>query len=238
MDPRPPVAPAVLRLKAARLPIEPGGAPSRPIDLRIRGGELALVHPGDASRAAEFADACVGLAPPAAGRVSFLGTDWARLGAEAAATLRGRVGRLVGAAGAWIPGLSVAENVLLPQLHHTERPLAELRQEAARLAIRFGLPGLPAGSSADAAPADLQRAGLVRAFLGRPRLVILERAAEGVWPEIVEPLVNAIRGARERGAAVLWLTLDPAVWTDPSLPAGARYRLTGDGLAAAGGRAA
>src|SRR5262245_54788906 len=162
-------------------------------------GDFAMVEPGDVARAAEFADACVGLAEPVAGRVRFLGVDWAELGVEAAAALRSRIGRLV-AAGAWIPGLDMTENVLLPQLHNTRRPLAELRAEAARLAAQFGLPGLPAMRPAELPPGDLQRAGLVRAFLGRPRLVILERATEGVYPEILGPLINAIREARMRGA--------------------------------------
>src|SRR5262245_65860554 len=107
-------------------------------------GDFVMIEPGDAARAAEFADACVGLAEPAEGSVRFVGVDWAELGVEAAAALRSRIGRLVAAAGAWIPGLDMTDNVLLPQLHNTRRPLPELLVEAARLATQFGLPGLPA----------------------------------------------------------------------------------------------
>ncbi len=224
----------VLRLKAAQLPIEAGGGVTRPIGFRLRPGELAVVDAGDAARAAAFADACVGLVPPNSGRVRFLGADWSRVGGETAAALRGRIGRLVGSDGAWIAALDMIENVLLPQLHHTTRPLGELRDEAARLARRFGLPGLPTGRPQDLSATDLQRAGCVRAFLGGPRLVILERASEGIYPDILEPLVNAIRAARDRGAAVLWLSVDPRIWTDASLPATARYRFTGGGLIATG----
>ena len=221
---------SVLRLKAARLPIEAGGGATRPIGLRLRPGDFAIVDTGDGDRAAAFADACVGLVPPRSGRVRFLGVDWSLLGVDAAAALRGRIGRLVGSGGAWIAALDMIENVLLPQLHHTGRPRGELRDEAARLARRFGLPGLPTGHPGDLSPADLQRAGCVRAFLGNPRLVILERATEGVYPDLLEPLVNAIRAARDRGAAVLWLSVDPRVWTDPSLPTSARHRFIGGGL--------
>ena len=222
----------VLALEAARLAIEPGGAATRPITLRLARGELAMIEPGDAVRGAEFADSCVGLIEPLAGQVRFLGVDWTQVGADAATLLRGRIGRLV-SAGAWLPGLDMVENVLLPQLHHTRRPLVELRDEAARLARHFGLPGLPSARPGDLAPGELQRAGLVRAFLGRPRLVVLERATEGIYPEVLQPLINAIRDLRERGGAVLWLTLDPRVWSDATIPADARHRLLGGRLTGA-----
>ena len=38
---------------------------------------------------------------------------------------------------------------------------------------------------------DLQRAACVRAFLGTPDLVLLERPDEGVYPDIMPPLINA-----------------------------------------------
>lgn len=222
----------VLALEAARLAIEPGGAGTRPISLRLARGELTMIEPGDAMHSAEFADSCVGLIEPLAGEVRFLGVDWTKIGADAATLLRGRIGRLV-SAGAWLPGLDMVENVLLPQLHHTRRPLIDLRDEAARLARQFGLPGLPAVRPGELAPGELQRAGLVRAFLGRPRLIVLERATEGIYPEILQPLINAIRDLRERGGAVLWLTLDPRVWSDTTIPADARHRLIGGRLTGA-----
>jgi len=228
----------ILRLEEARVPIESGAAATRPINLSLAAGDFVLIEPGDLARGAEFADTCVGLAAPVTGQVRFLGVDWTQLGAEAAAALRGQIGRLVAASGAWVQSLDMVENVLLPQLHNPRRPLGELRADAARLATRFGLPGLPATRPAQLPPGDLQRAGLVRAFLGRPRLVILERATEGVYPEILDPLVNTIRDARARGAAVLWLTHDARVWTDPGLPTSARHRLLGGRLVSATGRAA
>jgi phospholipid/cholesterol/gamma-HCH transport system ATP-binding protein len=77
------------------------------------------------------------------------------------------------------------------------------------------------------AHADLGRAALVRAFLGRPRLVILEHQAHLAEPEHLEPLVNAVRTVRDRGGAVLWLTLDPRAWGDVTLPVTRRLRIIG-----------
>jgi ABC-type ATPase involved in cell division len=61
---------------------------------------------------------------------------------------------------------------------------------------------------------DLQRAGCVRAVIGAPDLILLERPAHWVFPEIMPPLINAVRSARNRGAAVVWLTDNAAIWND------------------------
>ena len=121
---------------------------------------------------------------------------------------------------------TLLENILLPQLHHTRRKIAELRNEAVQLAEHFGLPGLPSGWPDDVMRADHQRAACIRAFLGQPSLVVLEEPTFGVYPEILPPLVNAIRRACDRGCGVIWLTREDQVWNDPLLPATRRYRLT------------
>jgi hypothetical protein len=37
--------------------------------------------------------------------------------------------------------------------------------------------------------------------------------------------MNAVREARERGAAVIWLTRKSLIWNDQTLPVTHRYRL-------------
>ena len=77
-----------------------------------------------------------------------------------------------------------------------------------------------------ATASDLARADLIRAFTGSPTLVILE----GPPADGIGPLVSAIRTVRDRDGAVLWFTLDPALWYEPAIPATRRYRLRGDAL--------
>jgi phospholipid/cholesterol/gamma-HCH transport system ATP-binding protein len=183
-------------------------------------GELALVRLERGVVRLPLADAAEGLAEYDAGTAAFLGRDWRSVPAGEGAALRGRIGRVfdavgVGAAGTgWVSHLDVDENVTLAQRHHTRRPSPEIEAEAAKLARMFGLPGLPSGPPARTRVPDLQRAACVRAFLGTPDLILLERPAQGVYPDIMPPLINAVRTARGRGAAVVWLTDTPAVWAD------------------------
>ncbi|MDB5296964.1 MAG: ABC-type transport system involved in resitance to organic solvent, ATP-binding protein, partial [Phycisphaerales bacterium] len=170
--------------------------------LTLRPGELCLVRlEADAPRV-PLADAACGVIDPDGGTVRFGGTDWGRMGHRRSARDRGRVGRTFAGAG-WVNNLDVDENVLLAQRHHTRRPDADLRAEAAALAAAFGLPnGLPAGRPSRAGRADLARAALVRAFMGRPALLLLERPEVGLPLDAMAALTAAVESARGRGAAV------------------------------------
>jgi len=217
---------SILRFENVKLVTEQGGG-GETIDLEMNlfGGDLALINLESPRFGSMLADACCGLHPAAEGSILFLGKDWSAFPSDTANALRGRIGRVF-AFGNWINRLTLLENILLPQLHHTRRKVAELRDEAVHLAEHFGLPGLPTGLPDDVMRADNQRAACIRAFLGQPALILLEEPSFGVYPEILPPLINAIRKACDRGSGVIWLTLEDRVWNDPMLPASHRYRLT------------
>ena len=217
---------SILRFERVKLvTAQDGGAETIDFEMNLLGGDLALINLERPRFGSFFADACCGLCPAAKGRIFFLGKDWSALPPNTANALRGRIGRVF-TSGNWLNRLTLLENILLPQLHHTRRKIAELRDEAVQLAEYFGLPGLPSGWPDDVMRADHQRAACIRAFLGQPSLVVLEEPTFGVYPEILPPLVNAIRRACDRGCAVIWLTREDQVWNDPLLPATRRYRLT------------
>ena len=203
-----------------------GRSASVDVGLDLLGGDLLLIRIERQQQGTVLGDACSGLALPPKGQVVFLGKEWSQLPPDIANALRGRIGRVF-ARGSWMGHLSLLENLLLPQLHHTRRSETELRDEAVLLAENFGLPGVPLGHSNDSLPVDLQRAACVRAFSGQPMLIVLEEQSQGCFKEMMPNLINAIRQARNRGAAVMWLTSDKFIWRDQSIPATRRYRLAG-----------
>jgi len=215
----------VLRFEDTVLTTDPyGRSVSHELNFEVFGGDFFLIRLARADQTATFADACAGITPPLRGGVYFLGRDWQKLRPDQANALRGRIGSVFSAAN-WLNHLSLLENILLPQLYHTHRPAGRLRDEAGELAERFGLPGVPLGLPGDFTAADLQRAACVRAFLGQPFLVLLQEPSGGMGFEIISPLIQAIRDARDRGAAVIWLTRKGSIWNDASIPATRRYRL-------------
>ena len=219
----------ILRIRAAQPASGACDLPPLALELDLAAGDLALIEVRNPLWATEFADLCCGLIPLAEGSVHFLGRDWAGIPEMTAAALRGRIGRVHGSGG-WIGFAGTDRNILLPQLHHTRRPVDDLRDEAARLARRFGLPGLPLTRPEALSASDLARAALVRAFLGEPRLLVLEHPVGGQFADLVTPLLNALAAARDRGAAGIWLTGSDLVWNDRSFPATERLRLTERGL--------
>lgn len=223
---------AVLTLEAARFPLERDGGLCPPMDLVLRPGDFTLIEVGEAERGSAIADACSGLLTLGGGASSFQGRPWSGMPPAYANAMRGRIGRTY-AGEAWIEYLSVRDNVLLPQLHHTRGDANALADRASRLAQRFGLPGLPLGHPRQVPDDDLCRAAVVRAFLGEPALLLLESPTRGLFAELGESLVNAIGQVRDRGAAVLWLTINPTLWSEVSLPVTQRYRLVGGALVTA-----
>src|SRR3954453_19945846 len=200
-----------------------------PLSLRVLAGECTLIEGSDAAQLAAFADLCSGLVPLRAGDVRFAGRDWSDLPHDYAAALRGRIGRVF-ATGGWLPFLDVETNILLPQLHHTRRDLEGLRQEAQALAKEFGFPGLPLGRVDTFAAADLGRAGLVRAFLGEPLLVLLEDPTGGQLAPTLPAVLNRAAMTRDRGGAVVWLARNGFVRINPSFPADQWLQLSSEGL--------
>jgi len=206
-------------------------AHNMPLSLCMMPGDSALIEVARGVSTTAFADLCGGLVPPRSGHVRFVGRDWQKLPDDYAAALRGRIGRVF-ATGSWVPFLDVETSILLPSLHHTRRPLDDLRREALALAQEFGLPGLPRDRPADIAAGDLDRAALVRAFLGDPLLVLIEDPP-GRSLARYGAVLNRIAATCDRGGALIWLTHDRALSGAAGFPASHHLRLSDQGLALA-----
>jgi phospholipid/cholesterol/gamma-HCH transport system ATP-binding protein len=199
------------------------------VSVALRPGELAVVLLERPRFRTPLADVASGIVEPDRGRVLLQGRDWCHTLATRASRMRSQIGRIFDGR-AWVSNLDVDENVLLPQSHHSSRSPAELEHDAQALARHFGLPELPTIRPARASPDELHRSACVRAFLGDPELLLLERPEHGLFPAIVAPLIAAVDAARERGAAGIWLTNLPEIFNDPALRPTARFRMDGPAL--------
>jgi phospholipid/cholesterol/gamma-HCH transport system ATP-binding protein len=205
--------------------------PQAALRLELHEGDFAVIEVPGPRRGGAFADLCSGLVSLADGQVRFLGRDWRTVPDDHADALRGHIGRLfhqpIRAETA-----DVATRVLLGRMHHSRIPEVELRAEAARLALRFGLPGLPAGPARQVSEPILLRAACVRAFLGDPRLVILEMPVSAQQDDLLPALLAVGATARGSGAAVLWLAAPGPALRNPGIRAAQRLRLSDGGLSA------
>jgi phospholipid/cholesterol/gamma-HCH transport system ATP-binding protein len=227
---------AILRMRHVRSSNIFGTGHGTELEFTLGPGELMLVNARDPTLAAGFADLCCGLDPTQTGVVRFLDRDWARLPREVADALRGQIGRVLYAPG-WLKFLDVTSNILLSELHHTRRDVGAVRDQAAALARHFGLPGIPTGPVEALSQEDLLRAGYIRAFLGDPKLVILESPVQGLFADLVPQLLNQLAAVRDRGGAAIWLTRSRLVWDNRAFPATQRLHLAPRGLLSVGAAA-
>lgn len=203
--------------------------------MHVDAGDLVLIQVVDLHQAELWADLAVGLLTPEEGRVSILGNDLSDLDTETCNWLRGRIGRVF-SRGNWMDRLSLLDNILLSARHHDRCDDDDLRAEASALATAFDLPGIPLGMPHGFTRMELQRAACVRAFLGDPLLVILEDPTYAAQASLLKPLVDEIRAARNRGAAVMWFSRAAEIWRDRSNLVTRRYRMAGNELMEVGSR--
>lgn len=175
----------------------------RDVSFALRSGDLALVRLEHGHPVTPLADLATGLLDPAAGEVLVAGRAWTARSADEAAAQRGRLGRVFERYG-WLSNLDVDENVTLAQRYHRNRDPADALAEAQRIAAALGLPGLPAGRPAAVPRQELRRAEWVRALMGDPLLVLLERPGRELPAAWLDGLVAEIQRRREAGLAVVW----------------------------------
>ncbi|WP_338331637.1 ABC transporter ATP-binding protein [Acetobacter sp. LMG 32666] len=221
----------LLELNKAIPSFDESGLPPVPFSMKVMPGDCMVVEARDIGHATMFADLCCGLVPLDDGLVRFMGLDWTDLGDRELNALRGRIGRVTHRA-SWPEFVPIHLAIVLQQLHHTTRPIDDLVQDAAHLAERFGLPGLPTENPSFLPEDDLLRVSCVRAFLGRPHLLLLEDPLEGGPAELSNSFLAAITEARDRGAGVIWLVRNNAVWQEYRQGITATWRLADDGLVA------
>ncbi len=219
----------ILELLSALSFFEESALPNTPLELRLMPGECVLIEAHDPERASAFADLCSGMVGLRGGAVRFMTFDWTELNQERALALRGRIGRIHQKA-AWMGTLRTHVDIMMPRLHHTREPETSIAQSAITLAQQLGLPGLPLVRPDRLSEGDLIRSACVRAFLGDPRLLLLESAITADHAEITTPLLELLAHALDGGAAAICFTRDMPFWRAQGFPVAHRLQLLADGL--------
>ncbi len=217
----------ILSLERIGLPeLPPHDTALEDFSLSLSPGELVTILLDPIRFRTPIPDIACGLIEPESGKACFLDRDWSRRLPGGAARDRGKIGHVFDKH-AWVSNLNVDENVILPHMHHCRGSERELCERATALGVHFGLPSLPETRPVATKAADLKRAQCVRAFLGEPALLILERPTYGIYPDLHEALLQSIQEARQRGAAVLWLESVPDPFDHPDVNATAQYKMDG-----------
>ncbi|MCS6772072.1 MAG: hypothetical protein NZ740_08625 [Kiritimatiellae bacterium] len=198
---------AILEIQEVTFPKEPPyDCGLSGVSIEIREGEIALVELPVGVALTPLADAAEGLIEPAEGRVLFEEKDWRERSPDLAATARGRIGRVFERAG-WLSNLDLDENITLAGRYHSRETFSALMEKAEALAAELKVGMIPQGRPARMNRETLLKAQWIRALLGSPRLLLLERPVRDLPAEEAAPFVDAVRRRCEQhGLAVLWIT--------------------------------
>jgi phospholipid/cholesterol/gamma-HCH transport system ATP-binding protein len=144
----------------------------------------------------------VGLLQPDAGQVLVEGEDITQLRGTDLARVRKRVGLLFQHA-ALFDSISVGENVAFPLRRHTRKPDAEIRARAQDLLAQVGLE-----HEYDKMPADLsggmkKRAGLARALVLDPPIVLADEPSAGLDPVTTAEIDALLLALNQRSKTTL-----------------------------------
>lgn len=144
----------------------------------------------------------IGLLQPDSGEVLVEGEDITPLRGGDLARVRKRIGLLFQHA-ALFDSISVGENVAFPLRRHSKLPDDEIRARAQDLLVRVGL-----DSEYDKMPADLsggmkKRAGLARALVMEPAIVLADEPSAGLDPITAGEIDQLLVGLNDTAGTTL-----------------------------------
>jgi phospholipid/cholesterol/gamma-HCH transport system ATP-binding protein len=178
------------------------------LTLELQAGEtLVLLGPSGSGKSVLLKHV-VGLMTPDAGTVRVCGTDLARADRAALLAIRAKIGYLFQGA-ALLNSLTVFDNVALPV-----RERDGLDDEALRREVRDRLALVGLADAEGKMPAELsggmrKRAGLARAIMGRPRVLLYDEPTAGLDPPGAAGIGGLIRDLQEKmGVTSLVVTHD------------------------------
>ena len=151
------------------------------VDLEVREGETLCILGASGAGKSVTLRCLAGLATADAGTVELFGRDLASLGPRELNAARRDVGFLF-QSGALIGWMTVRDNVALPLRENERLSAAEIDARVGEALAEVGL-----AADADKLPAELsggmrKRAGLARALVRRPRLLLLDEPTSGLDP--------------------------------------------------------
>lgn len=167
------------------------------LELNVERGTILGVVGGSGTGKSVLMRSVIGLRPPDAGSIKLLGQDLYRLGTRQRIAVERRIGVLF-QDGALFSSLTVAENISVPLLEHTDLTPFDARRLST---LKIALVGLPIDAR-DKYPSELsggmrKRAALARALALDPEIVFLDEPTSGLDPISAAAFDELLRTLRD-----------------------------------------
>ena len=187
-------------LSIAGLRVSYGGIQAvKGIDLEIRAGELVTLIGANGAGKTTTLKAIMGLLPPAAGEIRYLG---GALAGKPTYQMLGNGLAMVPEGRGVFARMSIVENLRMGAYVRTDE--ADIRADIERMFVTFPrlkeratqLAGTMSGG-------EQQMLAMARALMGKPKLLLLDEPSMGLSPLMVEKIFEVVREIRSQGMTML-----------------------------------
>jgi len=180
----------------------------RGVDLRVEAGELVCVIGPSGSGKSTMLRCCNLLETPTDGLIVANGHEVTASTVDIN-RLRQDVGMVFQQFNLY-PHLSALDNVALALRRVQRRPRAEAEARARAALEQVGLGARTASFPSELSGGQQQRVGIARAVALAPQVILFDEPTSALDPELVEDVLNVMRGLRERGMTMLVVTHEMA----------------------------
>lgn len=192
------------------------------VSLRVNPGEIVLLSGRNGAGKTTTMRSILGLAPPKAGEIFFLGKKISGLSVH----IISRKGiSLVPEGRMIIPGLTVYENLKLATLRNPNKArVKDLFERVAEIFPRLRERMDQEGTSLSGG--EQQMLAIARALVSDPVLMLIDEPSEGLSPLLVEKIAEVLKEIKERGTTILLVEQN----TDMALEISNRCYLMDEGV--------
>jgi phospholipid/cholesterol/gamma-HCH transport system ATP-binding protein len=179
----------------------------RGVSFQLHRGEIIGLLGGSGTGKSVILRSIIGLEKPDSGNIFFEGKDIVRLNEDQLIDVRIKIA-YVFQNGALFDSLSVEENLAYPLREHTQLSESEIHQRVNEMLEMVDMKGSNLLYPAELSGGMQKRAGLARATIIGPQIILFDEPTAGLDPVNTHRLIQNIKKLREKSVTGIFVTHD------------------------------
>jgi phospholipid/cholesterol/gamma-HCH transport system ATP-binding protein len=179
----------------------------RGVSFQLHEGEIIGLFGGSGSGKSVILRSIIGLERPDKGEIVFEGNDVSNFSEREFTGVRVKIG-YVFQNGALFDSLTVEENLAYPLKEHTKLSDREIHRRVNEMLELIDMPGSNALLPAELSGGMQKRAGLARATILEPKVILFDEPTAGLDPVNTKRLLDNIKKLKNKGITGIFVTHD------------------------------
>ncbi|RYZ68130.1 MAG: ATP-binding cassette domain-containing protein [Proteobacteria bacterium] len=177
------------------------------VSLTLTRGELVGLFGGSGTGKSVLIRSIIGLEKPDAGEIWFEGKDLTKLSERKMIPIRRKIG-FVFQNGALFDSMTVEDNLAYPLREHTKLSESEIMQKVEQMLELIDMKGSNQLLPNELSGGMQKRAGLARATILEPEIILFDEPTAGLDPVNTKRLVDNVKKLKEKGITGIFVTHD------------------------------